>query len=100
MPTTPFPKRAALPLLAVCWLAVGVSAWRHRRRDVVRRGPIRWHRAVHTLSAWSDDTAGIPVAATWCRPLLQPATLPTSDLPRQRSRAADTEVGSELSPSR
>jgi hypothetical protein len=73
--------------LAVCWLAVGASAWRHRRRDGRRHGPVRWHRAVHTLSAWSTDTAGIPVAATWCQPVIVPMT----DVPRQRSVAADAD---------
>jgi hypothetical protein len=85
--------------LAACWLAVGLSAWRNRRRDVARRMPVRWHRAVSTLSRWSagaeDDP---PVAATWCRPLVQPVFV-RNELPQQRDRAA-ADVGVEVSGSR
>jgi hypothetical protein len=81
--------RIVLGGLAVCWLALGLSAWRSRRRDVGRHMPVRWHRAVATLdglSAIGDDDP--PVAATWCRPLVQPAMLVTTDLPQQRDGAA------------
>jgi len=78
--------RIVLGGLAACWLAVGLSAWRHRRHDVARRMPVRWHRAVSTLSAWSAAaTDDPPVAATWCRPLVQPLLLATRDLPQQRA---------------
>lgn len=58
--------------------------------------PVRWHRAVSTLSGWSgsaDD--GPPVAATWCRPLVQPVFVP-SDLPQQRDGAV-TDAAVEIS---
>jgi len=72
--------------LAACWLAVGLSAWRNRRRDVARRMPVRWHRAVSTLSGWSASAADDPpVAATWCRPLVQPLVF--GDFPQQRDGA-------------
>jgi len=55
--------------------------------------PLRWHRAVSTLQGWSaaaDD--GPPVAATWCRPLVEPVLLTPRDLPRQREEADAGEV--------
>ena len=78
--------RFLLAGLALCWLAVGASAWRGRRRDGARRGPVRWHRAVRTLERGSPDSSGVPVAATWCRPIVQPVVV--QDLPRQRVEAA------------
>lgn len=92
--------RILLGGLAACWLAVGLSAWRNRRRDVARRMPLRWHRAVSTLSTWSaaaDDDP--PVAATWCRPLVQPVVFSTRDLPQQRD-AAPEDATAALSGSR
>jgi len=91
--------RFILAGLAVCWLAVGAGALRGRRRDVARRGPIRWHRAVATLSGWSPDSDGPPVAATWCRPLVQPIVVSTRDLPQQR-RTDEAEAGLTLSSTR
>ncbi|HET7310566.1 MAG TPA: hypothetical protein VFJ17_04510 [Mycobacteriales bacterium] len=82
--------------LAACWLAVALSAWRNRRRDVARHMPVRWHRAVATLNRWSagcDDD--LPVAATWCRPLVKPLFV-AHDLPQQRGGVADESVA-ELS---
>jgi hypothetical protein len=87
--------------LAACWLAIGLSAWRNRRRDVSRRMPVRWHRAVSTLSGWSagaDDDP--PVAATWCRPLVQPVLISARDLPRQRAGLADDTADISGSPPR
>jgi hypothetical protein len=77
--------RILLAGLAVCWLAVGAAAWRRRRRDGARRGPVRWHRAVATLSGWAPDTGELPVAAAWCRPVV--GAVPLSALPRQRAAA-------------
>ena len=92
--------RFILAGLAVCWLAVGAGAMRGRRRDVARRGPIRWHRAVDTLSGWSPDSDGPPVAATWCRPLVQPVVPMREslrDLPQQRDRSAAVAAEGQLS---
>jgi hypothetical protein len=84
--------------LALCWLAVALSAWRSRRHDVARRMPVRWHRAVATLGGWSaggDDD--LPVAATWCRPLVQPVVVTMRELPQQRAAAGSAEQFPELS---
>ena len=83
--------RFILAGLAVCWLAVGAAAVRGRRRNVVRHGPVRWHRAVATLSGWSPGDDGPPVAATWCRPLVQPVLASLGELPRQRASVDDEE---------
>ena len=87
--------------LAACWLVVGLSAWRNRRRDIARRMPLRWHRAVTTLSAWSAGDANDPPAgATWCRPLVQPVVFAKSDLPQQRTGATDAAAELSGSPRR
>jgi hypothetical protein len=92
--------RIVLAGLAACWLAVAAATWRGRRRDVARRMPVRWHRAVATLDGWSADGEGPPVAATWCRPLVQPVVVARSDagaLPQQRDRASADAAQIEVS---
>jgi hypothetical protein len=91
--------RFVLAGLAACWLAVAASAWRGRRRDVARHGPLRWHRAVATLRGWSPDDGGPPVAATWCRPLVQPVVVPIRELPQQRDRSTAVAADGELNAS-
>jgi hypothetical protein len=90
--------RIVVPALAVCWLAVGLSAWRGRRRDVGRDGPVRWHRAVATLQGWSPDHDGVPAATTWCRPVTMP--VPLADVPRQRSNRSDESAAALVPTSR
>ena len=83
--------------LAVCWLVVGAAALRGRRRDVARHGPVRWHRAVATLNGWAPGDDGPPVAATWCRPLVQPVVVPMRDVPLQRDRSTVMARDAEIS---
>ncbi|HET6818438.1 MAG TPA: hypothetical protein VFH66_14515 [Mycobacteriales bacterium] len=77
--------------LALCWLAVGFSAWRHRRRDGARLMPVRWHKAVGTLRGWSETRdVDPPVAATWCRPIVRPVEVHSLPLPQQRRSDRET----------
>src|SRR3954454_8696456 len=91
--------RFLLAGLAACWIAVATSAWRGRRRDVSRWGPVRCHRAVATLRHWSPDADGPPVAATWCRPLVGPTAVSPRNLPQQR-RAEEPEPALMVSSTR